>query len=210
LFPNLTSAARVGRTPELGKMETRRPLDHFGNGFFAAQPKLSPGCHSGCHCFFTASAKLTLQALSQKMIFRLLPISHTADWAMVFGDPARSVVSMALVADRGGAWLCGRLCYWINGQQFGTWNLGSARPYSVASAMHARLFATVSALADQRGTDAGSVGGHPARHADRWEAPVVRRRSRTPCSAWVEYSLRHPDGNQRRRQSSRAPGELPP
>lgn len=45
---------------------------------------------------------------------------------MIFGDPTRFAVSIELNPDYGGAWLFGKLCYWINGQQFGDWELGNS------------------------------------------------------------------------------------
>ena len=45
---------------------------------------------------------------------------------MIFGDPTRFAVAMEPYPDYGGAWLFGKLCYWINGQQFGDWELGNS------------------------------------------------------------------------------------
>ncbi len=45
---------------------------------------------------------------------------------MIFGDPTRVAIAMELAPDDGGEWLFGRLCYWINGQQFGDWRRGNS------------------------------------------------------------------------------------
>lgn len=42
---------------------------------------------------------------------------------MIFGDVNRFAIAMELSPDYGGAWLFGKLCYWINGRQFGDWRL---------------------------------------------------------------------------------------
>ena len=50
----------------------------------------------------------------------------TTGETMIFGDPARFAVSITLDDDHGGAWLFGRLCYWINGQRVGDWESGTS------------------------------------------------------------------------------------
>ncbi len=45
---------------------------------------------------------------------------------MIFGDPTRFAIAMELNSNYGGAWLYGKLCYWISGQQFGNWEPGNS------------------------------------------------------------------------------------
>lgn len=45
---------------------------------------------------------------------------------MIFGDRNHFAIAIELDTDYGGAWLFGKLCYWIDGQQFGDWELGNS------------------------------------------------------------------------------------
>ena len=45
---------------------------------------------------------------------------------MEFGDKKSFAVELSLDENYNGAWLCGKLCYWINGVQVGDFELGTS------------------------------------------------------------------------------------
>jgi hypothetical protein len=45
---------------------------------------------------------------------------------MQFGDKSRFAIALELDRDYGGAWLFGRICYWIDGEMIGLYDLGTS------------------------------------------------------------------------------------
>lgn len=45
---------------------------------------------------------------------------------MQFGDKSRFAIALDLDCDHGGAWLFGRICYWIDGKMIGQYDLGTS------------------------------------------------------------------------------------
>lgn len=45
---------------------------------------------------------------------------------MLFGHKERFGIEFNLAEDHGGAWLFGKLCYWLRGERVGAWDLGTS------------------------------------------------------------------------------------